>query len=147
MKTNIDNFLFEKWKKVQFCKLYSIFFFYYQNQEKSINPPIPTLKIITRIPSPRRFPLRVRTSAMLPNVCILDWTCNIKMWLHRTREIKLFPLHKNQPMEGFPQNFTSPLVLRIDYWMSILLEPFLLLQKPSGIIRGKVFKRTRLCEA
>ena len=31
--------------------------------------------------------------------------------------------------------------------MSILLEHFLLLQKTSGIIRGKVFKRTRLCEA
>ena len=26
------------------------------------------------------------------------------MWQHRTQEIKLFPLHKNQPMEGFPQN-------------------------------------------
>ena len=38
-----------------------------------INPPIPTLKIITRITSPRGFPL-------------------------------LFPLHKSQPMEGFPQN-------------------------------------------
>ena len=31
--------------------------------------------------------------------------------------------------------------------MSILLEHILLLQKASGIIRGKVFKRTRLCEA
>ena len=31
--------------------------------------------------------------------------------------------------------------------MSILLEHFLLLQKGSGILRGKVFKRTRLCEA
>ena len=31
--------------------------------------------------------------------------------------------------------------------MSILLEHFLLLQKASGIFRGKVFKRTRLCEA
>ena len=26
------------------------------------------------------------------------------MWQHRAQEIKLFPLHKNQPMEGFPQN-------------------------------------------
>ena len=31
--------------------------------------------------------------------------------------------------------------------MSILLEHFSLLLKGSGIIRGKVFKRSRLCEA
>ena len=49
--------------------------------------------------------------------------------------------------EGIPSEFTSPLVLKSDYWMSILLEHFLLLQKASGIICGKVFKRTRLCEA
>ena len=48
---------------------------------------------------------------------------------------------------GFPSEFTSPLVLRIDYRMSILLEHFLLLQKTSLIIRGMVFKRIRLCEA
>ena len=81
------------------CLLQKVYFDYY-----FVKPPIPRLKIITRIPSPRGFPLRVRTSEVLPTVCILGWTCNIKMWQHRIQEIKLFPSHKNQPMEGFPQN-------------------------------------------
>ena len=35
---------------------------------------------------------------------LLGWTCNIKIWQHRTLELKLFPLHESQNMEGFPQN-------------------------------------------
>ena len=43
---------------------------------------------------------------------------------------------------GIPSEFTSHLVLESDYWMSILLEHFLMLQKASGIIIRKQFFST-----
>ena len=106
-----------------------------KNRRFDFNPPIPTLKIITRLPSPRGFSLRLRTSAVLPNVATPH---------SRTQAISIA---QKPTYGGFPSEFTSPLVFRIIHWMSILLEHFSLLRKTSGIILGKVFKRTILCEA
>ena len=69
----------------------------------------------TRYQTLEDFPLRVRTSAVLPNVAIT--------WLNVQHQNMATPLSRTQAISiarkpnygGIPPEFTSPLVLKSDY--------------------------------